>query len=297
MCPSNPFLNFLCQVVTLRGVFSWSVVGNFLFRDFVFVGIGVTVCLAVAAQLIGSLIGLLLYFMRRSRALPLRWLANFYIWVFRGTPLILQIVLLYEGLGQVGLGRILAEHYLSFLGGNIKIYADSVLAGLFALSFNEGAYMAEIVRAGIDSIDVGQMEAAKSLGMTYLMAMRRVVLPQAMRVIVPPLGNEFNGMLKNTSLANYAALTELFYLTSNTANSTNRFLELYTVAAIWYLAMTTVWGFIQASIERRLNVSSLDPDASTRGYLSRVFGFGGRETPLAGAPVEPSAGAIGDHPR
>jgi polar amino acid transport system permease protein len=293
MCSSNPLLNFLCQVVTLRGLFSWPVVGNFLFRDFIFVGIGVTIVLAVAAQTVGSLIGLLLYFMRRSPFVPLRWIANIYVWIFRGTPLILQIVLLYEGLGQIGLGRVLEQHYLSFISGNIKIYADSAIAALFALSFNEGAYMAEIVRAGIDSIEVGQMEAAKSLGMTYLMAMRRVVLPQALRVIVPPLGNEFNGMLKNTSLANYAALTELFYLTSNTANSTNRFLELYAVAAIWYLAMTTVWGWIQAWIERRINASNLEPGLRSRSYLSRLLGFGGRE----GSPSEPAVGALGDHPR
>jgi polar amino acid transport system permease protein len=283
--------------VTLRGVFSWAVVGNFLFRDFIFVGIGVTICLAVAAQTIGSLIGLLLYFMRRARFIPFRWLANVYIWAFRGTPLILQIVLLYEGLGQVGLGRVLEQQYLSFIGGNIKLYADSLIAGLLALALNEGAYMAEIVRAGIDSIEVGQMEAAKSLGMTYFMAMRRVVLPQALRVIVPPLGNEFNGMLKNTSLANYAALTELFYLTSNTANSTNRFLELYAVAAIWYLAMTTVWGWIQAWIERRLNVSTLDPGLNVGSYWSRLFGFGGRGDRAGEVPVGPAAGALGDHPR
>jgi polar amino acid transport system permease protein len=293
MCPSNPILNFLCQVVTLRGLFSWPVVGNFLFRDFIFVGIGVTIVLAVAAQTVGSLIGLLLYFMRRSPFVPLRRIAIIYIWIFRGTPLILQIVLLYEGLGQIGLGRVLAQHYLSFISGNIKIYADSVIAALFALSFNEGAYMAEIVRAGIDSIEVGQMEAARSLGMTYFMAMRRVVLPQALRVIVPPLGNEFNGMLKNTSLANYAALTELFYLTSNTANSTNRFLELYTVAAIWYLAMTTVWGWIQAWIERRINASNLEPGLRSRSNLSRLLGFGGRE----GRPSGSAVGALGDHPR
>lgn len=297
MCPNYPVLNFLCQVVTLRESFSWQIVVSFLFRSFIFQAIGITIALSVLAQFLGSTIGLVLYFMRKSRLSVLRWLANAYIWVFRGTPLILQILLVYEAIARVGLYHPLQS--INFFPGigYPQVGLDSFLAALSALALNEGAYMSEIVRAGIDSVDVGQMEAAKSLGMTYFMAMRRVVLPQAARVIVPPLGNEFNSMLKSSSLASVAALSELLKATGDEGGFLSRPLELYTVAAFWYLGMTTIWAFIQAWIERRLNVSSMEPGAPSSGFMSRMFGFGGRQRPLAGTVAEPVAGVLGDHPR
>jgi polar amino acid transport system permease protein len=233
--------------------------------------------------------------MRRSRFPLLRWLGEGYVWLFRGTPLILQVLVAYEVIPYVGLLAPLRAINFFPVIGYPQVQMDSFIAALFALSFNEGAYMAEIVRAGIDAIDVGQMEAAKSLGMTYFMAMRRVVLPQAARVIIPPLGNEFNSMLKNTSLASVAALNELLHTTETIGGPLSRVLELFTVAAIWYLVMTTVWGFIQALIERRLNVSSTDTGAPSKGYFSRLFGFGNRDT--VPVPVETAPGVLGDHPR
>ena len=130
--------------------------------------------------------------------------ASFYLWVFRGTPLLVQLVFFYFGLGAVHLYDWTA---IDVAGITIP---GAIQAGIFALGLNEGAYMAEIVRAGILSIDPGQMEAAKSLGMTYGQAMRRIVLPQAARVIVPPLGNEFNNMLKTTSLLFVLGVHELY---------------------------------------------------------------------------------------
>ena len=130
--------------------------------------------------------------MAKSR--PLRCIAGVYVWIFRGTPLLVQIALIYFGLGVT---RIYSWPDHQLFGDFGK---GAVQAGIVALGVNEGAYMAEIVRAGILSIDPGQMEAAKSLGMTFGQSMRRIVLPQAARVIVPPLGNEFNNMLKTTSL-------------------------------------------------------------------------------------------------
>src|SRR5207237_9610050 len=123
------------------------------------------------------------------------WPARFYIWLFRGSPLLVQILILFEGLPEV------APSLTPFLSAYVCV--------LLAFSLNEGAYMAEIIRAGITSVDTGQLESAKSLGMRYALAMRRIVLPQAARVILPPLGNEFNNMLKTTSIGSVIGVYEL----------------------------------------------------------------------------------------
>ncbi|HEV7128515.1 MAG TPA: amino acid ABC transporter permease [Ktedonobacterales bacterium] len=297
MCPSTfPILQQFCAIVTLNGNYSWPVVGQNLFNFYIIQAIAITVSLAVLAQSFGVLIGLLLYFMRRSRWAVLRSLANGYIALFRGTPLIVQIAFTYALIPFLNLtsdpskslNHIIA-HFNPFPAlGFTNILLDGFVAALVALSLNEGAYMSEIVRAGIDSIDVGQMEAAKSLGMTYFLAMRRIVLPQAARVIIPPLGNEFNSMLKNTSLAFAISVGELFGVATNIAAPIFRQLELYTVAAFWYLILTVVWTAIQSLIERRLNVSVYDTGPTDRGsYWQRLIGFGRRPA----APGIP-AGAV-----
>jgi polar amino acid transport system permease protein len=293
MCPNTPVLNFLCQVVTLRGNFSWPIVGSYLFRGFIFQAVLLTVGLSVISQFLGTLIGLLLYFMRRARVGPVRWFANVYIWFFRGTPLVVQILLAYYTFPYLGLlGPLRAINFFPHIGYP-QVAMDSFLAALLALSLNEGAYMAEIVRAGIDAIDVGQMEAARSLGMTYFLAMRRIVLPQAARVIVPPLGNEFNNMLKSSSLAFVIALPELLGTATLVGGPIFRNLELYVVASFWYLVMTTIWTFIQAWIERRLNVSSLDTGPTQTSFLNRLLGTGGRVRPAAVA-VDPVSTILTD---
>ena len=146
----------------------------------------------------------------------------------------------------------------------------AVQAGIVALGVNEGAYMAEIVRAGILSIDSGQMEAAKSLGMPFGLAMRRIILPQAARVIVPPLGNEFNNMLKTTSLLVVIGVQEL-YVTFSLKNA-RLFapFELFLAAAVWYLLLTSIWAIIQAEVERRLGAGYAGGAPSLR---ERLFGL------------------------
>lgn len=293
MCPANPILDFLCRIVTLNENFSWSVVGDFLFNSFIIQAATVTVFLAVLAQLFGALIGLLLYFMRVSRFAPLRGLANVYIWFFRGTPLLVQIIFMYYLFGILHIYKPLRVIDFFPSVGYPQVQLEGFIGALAALSLNEGAYMAEIVRAAISAIDVGQMEAAKSLGMTYFQAMRRIVLPQALRVIVPPLGNEFNSMLKNTSLASVIAVTELYKVTFGIGGSLFRELELMTVASFWYLIMTTVWTWIQARIERRLNISVVDSGPPDRGsWMQRLLGVRGRGKP---APGEVLAGLPSEH--
>jgi polar amino acid transport system permease protein len=200
--------------------------------------------------------------MRMSRH---RWLslpARFYIWIFRGSPLLVQLLLLYFGFPEV----------FPALVPYITIYT----AALLAFSFNEGAYMAEIIRAGITSVDPGQMEAAKSLGMRYALAMRRIILPQAARVIVPPLGNEFNNMLKTTSLASVIGLFELTYTAQVLGSQSFSYFELLVVATFYYLILTTLWGYIQNYIERRLDPNRLTATElkAQKGWTQRMMGFG-----------------------
>jgi polar amino acid transport system permease protein len=177
---------------------------------------------------------------------PLRWLANAYIWYFRGTPLLVQMMLLFFGLG--------VTHIFNFPTLNLGFFVveGAIQAGTLALAVNEGAYMAEIVRAGIESIDTGQMEAAKSLGMPFGLAMQRIVLPQALKVIVPPLGNEFNNMMKTTSIMIVISAGDLFYGFMQVNATAFKPFELFIAASFYYLAMTTIWSFIQSRIESSL---------------------------------------------
>jgi len=212
-------------------------------------GLAITVYVSVLAQLAGTILGTFSALAGMSRRTALRAVSAGYVWFFRGTPLLVQLFLVYFGtpylLGGIDLfPRTVAIGPLELRG--------AVLAGLVALSINEGAYMSEIVRAGILSVDPGQTEAAKSLGMTYGLTMRRIVLPQALRVIVPPLGNEFNNMLKTTSLMSVIAVEELFRVAQAANSATFKSFEAYFGVALYYLAMTTVWSAIQGGIERRL---------------------------------------------
>jgi polar amino acid transport system permease protein len=146
-----------------------------------------------------------------------------------------------------------------------------VLAGILALSINEGAYMSEIIRAGIASVDRGQLEAAKSVGMLHSMGMRRIVLPQAARVIVPPLGNEFNSMLKTTSLLAFIGVYELFQDADVHYSNTFKPVEYFLAVACWYLLLTSVWALIQAQIERRLAASDRVDELSLRERLAKTW--------------------------
>ncbi len=209
-------------------------------------GLWLTIGISIISQVIGVVLGTFAAMGKLARLLPVRLLAGFYVWLFRGTPLVVQIVFFYFGLSATGIYR---WPDIDLFG---LIIAGKVQAGIFALGVNEGAYMAEIVRAGILSIDAGQMEAAKSLGMRYGLAMRRIVLPQAARVIVPPLGNEFNNMLKTTSLLVLISVSELYFVFNTKQGQKFAPFEYFLAAAIWYLLLTTIWGLIQARIERRL---------------------------------------------
>ena len=192
--------------------------------------------LAVLSQAGGIVLGLFTALGRLSRtSIPVfRLLAGFYIWLFRGTPLLVQIIFVYFAVPELTRERIIINEFWS---------------AVIALTLNEGAYMAEIIRAGITSVDLGQMEAAESLGMTRGLAMRRVIIPQAIRFIIPPTGNEFISMLKNTSLAYVIGTHEILFQTEQIISSTFKYFELLSVVSLWYLAMTTVATYFQSRLE------------------------------------------------
>jgi polar amino acid transport system permease protein len=256
--------------------YHWSYFFNSIFHpdNQILYGLWLTVSISVVSQIIGVVLGVFGALGRMSKFLPFRLLANFYIWFFRGTPLLVQITFFFFGLS---VARIYMWPPINILGISIE---GEIQAGVFALGVNEGAYMSEIVRAGIISIDPGQLEAAKSLGMTYAQAMRRIILPQAARVIVPPLGNEFNNMLKTTSLLVIISVPELYTIFSRKQGQYFAPFEFFLAAAVWYLLLTTLWSLVQAWIERRLSKGA--PGATTKGPSMRERLFGMRE------PIEPS---------
>ena len=230
-------------------------------------GLIVTIVVSIIAQSIGVILGLFSALGKMSKFGPFRWLSNVYIWYFRGTPLLVQMALLFFGLG--------VTHIYNFPDIHIWIITISgaIQAGTLALGVNEGAYMSEIVRAGIEAIDPGQLEAAKSLGMTYSWAMRRIVLPQAMKVIIPPLGNEFNNMMKTTSLMEVISASELFFAYTQINAQVFKPFELFIAASLYYLALTTIWTFIQSRIEASLGERKAIQ--KTPGVFERLFAKGG----------------------
>jgi polar amino acid transport system permease protein len=233
--------------------FDWSVVGDNLLSSLVLKGVWMTIRLSVLGTVIGIVIGTVFALLRLSRRRVLRWISLFYIWLFRGTPLLVQVVFWFFAVPQIWPGWL---ENLEFPGSGWLPW-DGLLspfqAGLLALSINEGAYMTEIMRAGIQSVDPGQMEAAKSLGMTYPLAMRRVILPQAMRVVIPPTGNEFIAMLKNSSLVSFISVSELFLVAKLQYSSSLKYIEWLVIVSIWYLVLTTVASLLQAWLEQRFS--------------------------------------------
>jgi polar amino acid transport system permease protein len=240
-------------------------------------GLGLTLGISVISQTIGVVLGVLAAMAKMARRLPLRLISNLYVWVFRGTPLLVQLAFFYFGLAAAGVFR-----WPEIVVGPVVILPE-ILAGIVILGVNEGAYMAEIVRAGILSVDPGQTEAAKSLGMTYGLTMRRIVLPQAARVIIPPLGNEFNNMLKTTSLLSLISVYELYNTFSVAQGRSYASFELFGACAIWYLLLTTIWGVIQSRIEKRLAKGTAGSAAGGAGPRNK--GFAARFMSLK-APIE-----------
>ena len=229
----------------------WGVVGHYLSHRLILQGIVTTLELTVLAMLIGIILGVVLAVMRLSPNPVVSTVSWLYIWFFRGTPVLVQIFFWYNlalVLPHIGIGIPFTSIQWQ---ANTNALIPAFMAAMLGLGLNEGAYMAEIVRAGLISVEHGQTEAAQALGMTRLLVMRRIVLPQAMRVIIPPTGNETISMLKTSSLAFVASVPELFTRSQQIASATFEVIELAIVASIWYLAMTSILTIGQYYLERR----------------------------------------------
>ncbi|MBC9784451.1 amino acid ABC transporter permease [Heliobacterium chlorum] len=217
--------------------FRWQIVLDY--ADMFLAGGWTTVKVTAISVTVGTLIGLIVALARMTKMTPVRWLATIYTDVIRGTPLLVQIFIVHFGAPKL-------------LGFSLQ----AMTSGLIALSINSGAYVAEIFRAGIQSIDKGQMEASRSLGMSYAQAMRFVILPQAFRRIIPPLGNEFIAMLKDSSLVSVISLPELAMAGRTVAGATARVWEAWLPVAAIYLVLTLIFTRLVAWYEVKLGVQN-----------------------------------------
>jgi polar amino acid transport system permease protein len=214
-------------------VWRWDGFLDYLLNPYLMEGALVTLWLTGASLAFGLLLGIALAVMRLSGNRALAALAAFYAWIFRGTPLLVQLLIIYTGLPLFGVRFSVTQ------------------AALLGLSLNEAAYLSEIVRAGILSVPKGQQEAATALGLHRTQVFRLVIWPQAMRVIIPPLGNSVNGLLKTTSVASVISMEELLRRTQILIQERFLVLELFVVAALYYLLMTTAWELVQRRLEAR----------------------------------------------
>ncbi|WP_328950425.1 amino acid ABC transporter permease [Streptomyces sp. NBC_00184] len=228
-----------------QGKINWGAVPDYFFDDRIIKGVGQTLLLTVLSMVIGVVGGILLAVMRLSKNPVTSSIAWSYIWFFRGTPVLVQLFVWFN-LGLVfeyiNLGPIYKDYWSSFM--------TPLLTALLGLGLNEAAYMAEICRAGLLSVDEGQTEASHALGMSHSKTLRRVVIPQAMRVIVPPTGNEVINMLKTTSLVAAVQFYELFKYAQDIGQASGAPVEMYFLAAAWYLVMTSVLSVGQYYLER-----------------------------------------------
>ncbi|MTE20959.1 ABC transporter permease subunit [Streptomyces sp. TRM43335] len=223
---------------------TWPTVGRYLNHETILTGAINTLWITLLAMLLGVVLGTVLAVMRLSKNPVMSSVAWGYIWVFRGTPVLVQLLIWYN------LAVVFPILDLGFYRDEMNDVMTPFLAALLGLGLNEAAYMAEISRAGIQSVDEGQTEAAHALGMTGARTMRRIVLPQAMRVIIPPTGNEFVNMLKTSSLAYAIQYSELLFSATRISSRNLEAMELLLVATIWYLLLTTVFSVCQYYLER-----------------------------------------------
>lgn len=242
---------WLVSILVLNERIRWNVVWDYLFSQKIIDGVLVTIWISIVATVLGLILGVVLAVMKLSKNSVLRWTAEGYIWLFRGTPVLVQLIFWFN------LAFLLPYLTLKIPGTMIGMRWDtnelisSTDAAILGLGLNLAAYFAETVRAGIQAVDRGQTEAAVAGGMTSRQTMRLIVLPQALRIIIPPTGNEFISMLKTTSLIVVVAGNDLMTNASQIYKQNNLIIELLLVASLWYMAMTAVATFLQSKLEQR----------------------------------------------
>lgn len=276
---------FLYAVATNENL-DWTVVGENLFGPTILSGLWVTISLTVLSMVIGVVLGVVVAVMRLSPNRVLNSVAGGYIWAFRGTPVLVQLLLWFN----------LALFFPRLGMGEFSLDTNTVItafvAALLGLGLNEGAYMAEIVRGGILSVDHGQSEAASALGMRRRSTMFKIVLPQAMRVIIPPMGNELITMLKMTSLVTVIAAPDLLNRAQTISSRNFYIFELLIVASIWYLVLTTISTLIQMQLEKRF-ARGVAGTAPRRRRVLRNLTPGRVTAPVAAPGAQPVVGTKG----
>ena len=244
------FVVLVARLFILSPNIKWGKVAHYLFDGQILVGLRLTIIFTIAAMTIGITLGIVIAVMRLSVNPVLRTISWFYIWVFRGTPMLVQIIFWYNIaviLPRIGIG--IPYTHWGWSTSTNAVFSASI-AAIVALGLNETAYMSEIVRAGIQVVDYGQTEAGLAVGMKRGLVFRLIVLPQAMRAIIPPTGNDIIGMLKSTSLVSVIAAQELLTKAQNIYAGNFLTIELLLVAAFWYLVVTTVLTWGQYYVER-----------------------------------------------
>lgn len=251
--------------------FEWGVVGQYFFSASVLQGLWKTIELTIVSMAIGIVIGLVIALMRISNNPVLNACAGAYVWFFRGTPLLVQLVILYNISALYPKLELGIPFGPTFFSGSVNEIVTPYVVAVAALALNEAAYMAEIIRGGLLSVDHGQLEASRALGMSGGRAMRRIVIPQAMRFIIPPTGNEVLSLLKSTSLVSVIALPELLYSVQVVYSRTFQTIPLLMVATIWYLIVTSILMLGQQALERLYSRGS--SRTGSAGSLQRLTGI------------------------
>ncbi|MBD0415326.1 amino acid ABC transporter permease [Oryzicola mucosus] len=264
----------VAKALATNPAFDWPTVGKYLFHPSIMRGLGQTLLLTVIIMTLSVIIGAIVAIMRLSPSKILNAFAGAYVWFFRGAPALIQLIFWFN------LSLVVREISLTlpFLGTLFSLRTNDFMtpfvAAVIALSLHEAGYMAEIVRAGIKSVPGGQAEAAGSLGMNRRLVLRRITLPQAMRFIVPPTGNETINLLKTTSLVTIIAVDDLLYAAQSIYARTFETIPLLIVVAFWYLFVVTILSIGQHYIEQYYGRSDQQQGVSKRRLMQRVFGIG-----------------------
>ncbi|MGH7121172.1 MAG: amino acid ABC transporter permease [Acetobacteraceae bacterium] len=240
------------SVVTNRA-FEWPVVAQYMFNGQVLTGLGRTLELTVIAMAIGLILGVVLALMRLSRNRLLSTVSWLYIWFFRSVPVLVQLIFWYNFGALYSSITLRIPFGPTLFSANTNTLITPLFAALAGLGLAQAAYTAEVIRAGIVSVPAGQTRAATALGMTSMLMYRRIILPQAMKLIIPPVGNEVISMVKNTSLVSVLALAELLYTTQLIYSRTYQTIPLLIVASLWYLIVVSILSVGQYFLERRFS--------------------------------------------
>lgn len=265
------FAAIFLQVLVTNKNMQWSVVAEYMFNPAILSGLGMTLLLTFIAMILGLAIGIVLAIMRLSSSRVFQSVSWGWIWFFRGVPPLVQLIFWYNLallLPEISIG--IPFDGPKLLSWNTNALITPFSAAIMGLAFTESAYAAEMIRAGIQAVNVGQTEAAATLGMKRGQTLRRIVLPQALRIVLPPIGNDTISMLKFTSLVSVLALPDLLYSAQMVYARTYQTVPLLLVATIWYLVLTTILTVVEHAVEHRLK-SGHNAKKSGRLFSFRLF--------------------------